>query len=196
MKAFAYYLSGILIEPVVVLAGILSELLRPNYRYEIERRIRGCIYSLYFASSGVKIDHSVEMDGLSGIVLGNKVSLRSSSEIIAGSRGAVKVGDGTHVGRKSIVNGSGGGVYIGKKCAISSHVSIFSVSVDQIGLPAVSLPVIIGDEVLIGMGVVVMPGVTVGDGARIGAGSVVVRDVKAGETVVGVPAKPLIVRQT
>ena len=50
-------------------------------------------------------------------------------------------------------------------------------------------PVVLGDEVWIGGGAIVLPGVTVGDGAVIGAGSVVTRDVPAGTTVMGNPAR-------
>lgn len=47
----------------------------------------------------------------------------------------------------------------------------------------------IGRDVWIGGGAIILPGVTVGDGAVIGAGSVVTRDVAAGVTVMGNPAR-------
>jgi sugar O-acyltransferase (sialic acid O-acetyltransferase NeuD family) len=47
----------------------------------------------------------------------------------------------------------------------------------------------IGKRTLIGIGTVVLPGVSVGDDAVVGAGAVVVKDVPAGVTVVGVPAR-------
>jgi maltose O-acetyltransferase len=50
-------------------------------------------------------------------------------------------------------------------------------------------PVRIGSDVWIGGGVLIMPGVTIGDGAIIGAGSVVTRNVAAGQTVAGNPAR-------
>lgn len=52
-------------------------------------------------------------------------------------------------------------------------------------------PVTIGRDVWIGGNATILPGVTIGDGALIGAGSVVTRDVAAGETVGGNPARPL-----
>jgi acyl-[acyl carrier protein]--UDP-N-acetylglucosamine O-acyltransferase len=51
--------------------------------------------------------------------------------------------------------------------------------------------VVLGDRVRCGIGALVKPFVKVGDGARIGMGAVVLRDVPAGEVVVGNPAKPL-----
>lgn len=50
-------------------------------------------------------------------------------------------------------------------------------------------PVRIGSDVWIGGGAIILPGVTIGDGAVIGAGSVVTRDVGAGVTVTGNPAR-------
>lgn len=48
---------------------------------------------------------------------------------------------------------------------------------------------IIGDDVFIGAGAKVLGAVTVGDGALIGANAVVVCDVPAGATAVGIPAQ-------
>ncbi len=48
---------------------------------------------------------------------------------------------------------------------------------------------ICGSRVLVGVGAVLLPGVAVGDDAVVGAGAAVVRPVRPGTTVVGVPAQ-------
>jgi serine O-acetyltransferase len=48
---------------------------------------------------------------------------------------------------------------------------------------------VIGDDVFIGAGAKILGAITVGDGARIGANAVVVCDVPAGSTAVGIPAQ-------
>lgn len=50
-------------------------------------------------------------------------------------------------------------------------------------------PIHIGRNVWIGAGALILPGVTIGDDAIVGAGAVVTRDVPAGATVVGNPAR-------
>lgn len=51
-------------------------------------------------------------------------------------------------------------------------------------------PIRIGQDVWIGGGAIILLGITIGDNAVIGAGSVVTRDVPAGATVRGNPARP------
>lgn len=49
--------------------------------------------------------------------------------------------------------------------------------------------VVIGDNVFLGYGAIVLPGVKIGDGAIVGAGSVVTKDVLPYSVVVGNPAR-------
>jgi maltose O-acetyltransferase len=103
----------------------------------------------------------------------------------------------------------GDGVFLNFNCVILDVVEVSIGERTQIG-PAVQIyaadhprdalarrqglefgrPVRIGSDVWIGGGAIILPGITVGDGAVIGAGSVVTRDVGAGMTVAGNPARP------
>jgi maltose O-acetyltransferase len=102
----------------------------------------------------------------------------------------------------------GDGVFLNFNCVILDVVEVTIGDRTQIG-PAVQIyaadhprdpetrraglefgrPVRIGSDVWIGGGAILLPGVTIGDGAVIGAGSVVTRDVAAGVTVAGNPAR-------
>jgi len=55
----------------------------------------------------------------------------------------------------------------------------------------IGLPITIGDGAWLGGSVVVLPGVTIGAGAIVAAGAVVTKDVPAGATVAGNPARAL-----
>ena len=54
----------------------------------------------------------------------------------------------------------------------------------------------IGRETWVGIGSAVCQGLRIGRGAMIGAGAVVVEDVADLQTVVGVPARPLMIKKS
>jgi len=55
--------------------------------------------------------------------------------------------------------------------------------------------IIVGYDAFIGAGAIVLPGVTISDGAIVGAGAVVTGDIPPYTVAVGVPAKPIKVRE-
>jgi acetyltransferase-like isoleucine patch superfamily enzyme len=52
-------------------------------------------------------------------------------------------------------------------------------------------PIVVGNNVFIGLNTVILAGVTIGDDCVIGAGSVVSRDIPSGSVAAGCPAKPI-----
>jgi acetyltransferase-like isoleucine patch superfamily enzyme len=56
------------------------------------------------------------------------------------------------------------------------------------------LPTVVERRASLGSGAIILGGVRIGEGALVGAGAVVTRDVAAGETVTGVPARVLLTR--
>jgi maltose O-acetyltransferase len=105
------------------------------------------------------------------VFLGSKVFLNFGCVLLDVCR--IEIGDGTQIGP-------------GVQIYAADHPR--DVAVRMQGLEN-GRPVRIGKDVWIGGGAIVLPGVTVGDGAVIGAGSVVTRDVAAGSTVMGNPAR-------
>lgn len=105
----------------------------------------------------------------------------------------VRLGPGSVVCALSILTTNitfGRGAQVNLACTVGHDV----VAGDFVTMsPAVSLSgaVRVGDLATLYTRAAVNPGVSVGADAVVGAGAVVVQDVAEGETVVGVPAKPL-----
>lgn len=87
----------------------------------------------------------------------------------------VTVGVHVHISR---------GAAIGHDAVLEDYVSIMP-------LAAVSGSVRLGARVFVGTGAVIRQGVTVGEDAVVGMGAVVLRDVPAGVTVIGSPARAM-----
>lgn len=95
-------------------------------------------------------------------------------------------------------------IVIGDNALIAPNVQIYTAfhptnAADRFGGPKAdgafafcktqTAPVIIGKNVWIGGGAILMPGVTIGDNVVIGAGSVVTRDIPANTIACGVPCR-------
>jgi serine O-acetyltransferase len=84
---------------------------------------------------------------------------------------------------------AGRGVSIDPDARIGAHCMIFPFV--TIGRDGRSASPCVGDDVSMGTGARILGPVTVGSGAHVGANSVVIRDVPAGATAFGVPARIL-----
>lgn len=84
----------------------------------------------------------------------------------------------------------GMGVVIGETAIVGANVLIYhGVTLGGVDSRPCRRHPLVGDGVVIGAGAKVLGPVTIGDGAKIGASGVVLRDVPAGATAVGVPAR-------
>ena len=103
--------------------------------------------------------------------------LGAGAQLIAGAvvNAATTIGEGVIVNTNASVD---------HDCTIGDYVHIAPGAV-------LGGAVTVGDDVLVGLGARILPGITVGRGAIIGGGAVVVADVAADTTVVGVPARPI-----
>ncbi len=123
-----------------------------------------------------------------GARLGLHVHVYSSTRITMPWN--LDVGDWSSIGEDVLVYNLGP-VSIGARATISLRAFICSAThaYDQPDFPLIRLPIRIGDNAWVAAGAFVGPGVTIGDGCVVGAQAVVVRDVPAGCTAVGNPAR-------
>lgn len=142
-----------------------------------------------------------------GLSLGARVTVYTWTEFNVEPTGSLSVGD------DSVLVGAvfmcAERISIGERVLISYHVTIADSDFHPLGVEArrrdaianapggdrrqrptvESRPVIIEDDVRIGIGAIVLKGVRIGQGARIAAGAVVTRDVPPGAFVAGNPAR-------
>lgn len=152
----------------------------------------------------VAIDDYTLMDasgaGEAGISLGNDVII-SRGCVVQGKTGPVVIGDKTDIGCNTYI-GSTSGITIGRSGLIAGHCYIgggryFSERLDipMMDQGVYSLgPIVIGDDVWLGAGAIVLDGVRIGKGCIVGAGAVVTKDLPDYAIATGVPARIVRIR--
>lgn len=164
----------------------------------IERGVRFDYPRRIFLGDGADIGHGAVIRANTastvGVRFGHGVSIRDYT-VMNANRGSIQLGDRSWVGPHCLVYGNGG-VTIGSDVLIAGHTSINTVShvADRTDLPINhqglrSDPVVIEDDVWIGLNCTILQGVTIGTGSIIGAGAVVTGDIPPGSIAVGAPAR-------
>lgn len=103
----------------------------------------------------------------------------------------IEIHPGASIGRRFFID-HGTGVVIGETATIGDDVTIYhDVTLGGTSLHEGIRHPQLGNGVIVGAGAQLLGPIRIGDNARVGSNAVVVKDVEAGVTVVGVPARPV-----
>lgn len=149
-----------------------------------------------FIGDGVVIcEEQYGSDDAGAVMLGDRVQMYRDVFIETGAQGVVEIGDDTHIQPRCQFAGFLSEIRIGRRVDIAPNCAFYPYDHQIVaGKPirqqplSTKGPIIVGDDVWLGTGVIVLSGVTIGDGAVIGAGSVVTKSIPAGAIAVGSPA--------
>ena len=107
----------------------------------------------------------------------------------------IEIHPGARIGRKLFID-HGMGVVIGETSEIGDNVTLYQgVTLGGTSLESGKRHPTLGDDVIVGAGAKVLGPVTIGRGARVGSNAVVLKDVAACASVVGIPAKVVAPRR-
>ncbi|HUR53679.1 MAG TPA: DapH/DapD/GlmU-related protein [Gemmataceae bacterium] len=153
--------------------------------------------------AGLQMEELPYITGTGRIVIGAGVRLSGKPSVAFGRPGPagspeLVIGDGTFVGHGCGFN-AGRSIRIGRHCLFAGGVQVFDMDGHPLDAarrragepspPEAIAPVVIGDDVWVGNGALILKGVTVGDRAVVAAHAVVTRDVPADAVVAGSPAR-------
>lgn len=113
----------------------------------------------------------------------------------------IEIHPGATIGRRFFID-HGMGVVIGETAEIGDDVTLYhdvtlggvSPAEDSDGQRCTKRHPTLKDRVIVGSGAQILGPITVGECARVGANAVVIKDVAEAATVVGIPAKPVKLR--
>jgi acetyltransferase-like isoleucine patch superfamily enzyme len=144
------------------------------------------IHPLALVEDGVEIGDNTKIGPFCIIRSGAKIGKNCSFTAYCEIRNNVVVGDGTSMGSRCTISAD---ATIGKNCVIKySFVLTDTPNLEENGKKVVKG---VGDNVLIGANVTLMPGKSIGDNSIIGANSQLRKDVPANEVWYGSPATKL-----
>ena len=103
----------------------------------------------------------------------------------------IEIHPGAQIGRRVIID-HGMGVVIGETAILGDDAYLYhQVTLGTASTSKGKRHPTVGRNVILGAGAKILGDIVVGDGARVGANAVVVSDVQPGQTVVGIPARPV-----
>jgi acetyltransferase-like isoleucine patch superfamily enzyme len=145
--------------------------------------------------AGVELDGRLFVTNLGRMEIGSAVRLLGQPEPVhlsTSRAGTLVIGRGARIGPGSGLTAHGR-VELGDDVVLEPRCMVMDTdfhALENRDLRPKPRPVRIGSGVRLGAGTIVLKGVTIGDGAFVEPGSVVRTDVRAGDRVGGVPARP------
>ena len=171
----------------VILRGTRLKM-RPGARIEVAPGSRLLMGTRHIGAT----DCSVRLGRHARLAVHGTAEVVRGTRILLGSDARLEIGQNSYINYDSTVS-CFEHITIGANCAISWNTNILDANTHELiidGDPRPrSQPIVIGDDVWIGTGAIVLSGVHIGDGAVVAAGSVVTSDVPARALVGGNPAR-------
>jgi len=133
-----------------------------------------------------RINHRIHGAGL-------KTLARFGSQVARWLTG-IEIHPGAQIGRRFFID-HGMGVVIGETTIIGDDVTLYQgVTLGGTGKETGKRHPTLGDGVIVGVGAAVLGAITVGEQSKVGGGAVVIDDVPAHSTVVGIPGRVVVQR--
>ncbi len=161
---------------------------------------------LYYFLNAINKKDKVILSGFSRGIKNVEFEGKNAVPDACNFSGRIIIGFATTLGYRNVISGD---VTIGKYCQIGFDVALHATN-HPITFMSIYInknlfngelkslrennKIVLGNDVLVGHGVIIVGNVTVGNGAIIAAGSVVTKDVKPYSIVGGVPAKEIKMR--
>ena len=134
--------------------------------------------------------------GGGAVTMGKDVHVHRDSTLHTGDGGLIDIGAHTHIQPRCQVVAFKGTITIGCGCEIAPHCAFYAYDHGfAAGTPVRKQPIstkggiVLGDDVWLGFGVIILDGVTIGDDAVVGAGSVVTSNIPPRCIAAGNPAQ-------
>lgn len=139
------------------------------------------LYSGFHARTAHRLSHKLYENG-------HYFSARAVSQLAKGLTG-IEIHPGATIGRGLVID-HGAGVVIGETAEIGDNCTLYQgVTLGGTGKDEGKRHPTLGNNVLVGAGAKVLGPMKIGDNTKIAAGAVVLQEVPANSTAVGIPAK-------